>query len=101
MVKINNQVPPGNVGRPAGRPATRKSEGKGAEGAASASDKVQLGNESAVAITRAAARNVDDVDEAKVAELRNALARGEYRADLRIVAERVINEALQMGGPRT
>jgi anti-sigma28 factor (negative regulator of flagellin synthesis) len=43
---------------------------------------------------------VNDVDEAKVAELRSALARGEYRADLRVVAERVISEALQTGVPR-
>ena len=101
MVKINNQVPPGNVGRPAGRPAARKAEGKGAEGAASEGDKVKLsGNGEAMSIAKAAAKNVNEVDEAKVAELRNALARGEYRADLRIVAERVINEALQTSGTR-
>lgn len=100
MVKINNQVPPGNVGRPAGRPAARKAEGKSAEGAASESDKVKVGNGEAMAIARSAASSVNDVDEAKVAELRSALARGEYRADLRIVAERVINEALQTSGAR-
>ncbi|MCK6572148.1 flagellar biosynthesis anti-sigma factor FlgM [Myxococcota bacterium] len=101
MVKVNNQVPLGNVGRPTGRPATRKSEGKGAEGVPSEGDKVKLsGNGEAMSIAKAAASNVNDVDEAKVAELRNALARGEYRADLRIVAERVISEALQTGIPR-
>ena len=100
MVKINNQVPPGSVARPAGRPAARKAEGKGADGVSSESDKVKVGNGEAMATARAAASNVSDVDEAKVAELRSALARGEYRADLRLVAERVINEALQMGVPR-
>lgn len=100
MVKINNQVPPGSVGRPAGRPAARKAEGKGAEGVASEGDKVKVGDGEAMSTARAAASNVSDVDEAKVAELRSALARGEYRADLRLVAERVINEALQMGVPR-
>jgi flagellar biosynthesis anti-sigma factor FlgM len=100
MVKINNQVPPGSVGRPAGRPATRKAEGKGADGVSSESDKVKVGNGEAMSIARAAASSVNDVDEAKVAELRSALARGEYRADLRVVAERVINEALQTGVPR-
>ncbi len=101
MVKINNQVPPGNVGRPAGRPATRKSEGKAADSAPSSSDKVQLsGNGAAVSIARSAAKNVNDVDEAKVAELRDQLARGEYHADLRVVAEKVISEALLTGNPR-
>ena len=101
MVKINNQVPPGSVGRPAGRPAARKADGKWGESAPAESYNVKLsGNGEAVSIARAAASNVSDVDEAKVAELSAALARGEYRADLRIVAERVINEALQSGAPR-
>lgn len=100
MVKINHQVPPGSVGRPSGRPATRKAEGKGAEGVSSESDKVKVGDSEVASKVRSAASHVGDVDEAKVAELRGALARGEYRADLRLVAERVINEALQLGSPR-
>jgi len=98
MVKVNNQAPLGNVGRPAGRSASRKSEGKDADGVSAEGDKVKLsGNGQAMSIAKAAASNVSDVDEAKVAELRAAIARGEYRADLRVVAERVISEALQAG----
>ena len=58
MVKINNQVPPGSVGRPAGRPATRKAEGKGADGVSSESDKVKVGNGEAMAIARTAASSL-------------------------------------------
>ena len=97
MVKINNQVSPGSIGRPGGRPASRKAENT-SEGVPGSGDQDKLtANEQAVSVARLAARNVSDVDEAKVAELRDALARGEYKADMRVVAERVINEAMQFG----
>jgi flagellar biosynthesis anti-sigma factor FlgM len=96
MVKINNQVQPGVVGKPSGKPASKKAEGKG-ESAPLEGDRVDIAGGDSAAIAKSAARNVSDVDEAKVAELRAALSRGEYRADLRIVAERVINEALVFG----
>jgi flagellar biosynthesis anti-sigma factor FlgM len=73
-----------------------KAEGK-SESAALEGDRVEIAGGGSAAIAKSAARNVSDVDEAKVAELRSALARGEYRADMRVVAERVINEALVFG----
>jgi len=96
MVKINNQVQPGVVGKPSGKVASKKAEGK-SESAALEGDRVEIAGGDSAAIAKSAARNVSDVDEAKVAELRSALARGEYRADMRVVAERVINEALVFG----
>ncbi|MCA9540506.1 MAG: flagellar biosynthesis anti-sigma factor FlgM [Myxococcales bacterium] len=97
-VKINGLVPQGNVGRPVGKPAAKKSE---SEGSASAGDAAQVelsGKSPAAAVVSAAAKDVPEVDETKVAELRAMIARGEYTADLRLVAERMIAEAIAFEG---
>jgi flagellar biosynthesis anti-sigma factor FlgM len=44
-----------------------------------------------------ASSGVSEVDEAKVAELREKISRGEYQADLKLVAERIISEAVAFG----
>jgi flagellar biosynthesis anti-sigma factor FlgM len=44
-----------------------------------------------------ASSGVSEVDEAKVAELREQISRGEYQADLGLVAERIISEAVAFG----
>ncbi len=97
-VRINGPVPPGNVGRPQGRPGAKKSEeSSGSPGARS--EKVDLSDrESALSIAKAASRGVTDVDEARVAEIRQKIASGEYTADLRIVAERIIAETVAFDG---
>jgi anti-sigma28 factor (negative regulator of flagellin synthesis) len=41
---------------------------------------------------------VGEVNEARVAELRAKIASGEYRADLKLVAERIIAEAVAFDG---
>jgi anti-sigma28 factor (negative regulator of flagellin synthesis) len=43
---------------------------------------------------------VGEVDEAKVAEIRNQLASGEYKADLKVVAEKIIAEAVVLSGKK-
>jgi flagellar biosynthesis anti-sigma factor FlgM len=97
-VRISGLVPPGNVGRSQGRPGAKKSE-ESAEPGASRGEKVDLGaNESAVAAVKDASKGVSDVDEAKVAELRAKIASGEYTADLKLVAERLIAEAMAFSG---
>jgi flagellar biosynthesis anti-sigma factor FlgM len=100
-VRINGQNPLGNVDRAKGRATSKKSgEKEGAEGSAAASEKVSLSERGAAAANevRKAAAQVQEVDEAKVAQIRAALARGEYHADLRVVAERIIAEAMAFGG---
>ena len=44
-----------------------------------------------------ASQEVSEVNEAKVAELREKISRGEYQADLKLVAERIIAEAMVFG----
>lgn len=96
-VRINGPVPPGNVGRPQSRPGAKKSEES--VSSESRSEKVDLSEkQGALSVAKAATRDVSDVDETKVAELRQKIASGEYRADLRIVAERLIAEAVQFDG---
>lgn len=97
-VRINGQNPLGAVDRARGRSPSKKAEGRGGEGGEKAAEKVSLSErEAAAAVVRKASAGVREVDEAKVAEIRAALARGEYKADLRIVAERIIAEALAFG----
>ncbi len=92
-VRINRPVTQGNVSRSTNRPTAKKKEGESAK-ASSGSDSVALNaKESAVAIARAASSGVSEVDEAKVAEIREQLANGEYTADLKVVAERLITES--------
>jgi len=92
-VRINSPVPLGNVSRSGGRSASKKAEEKGDAPSASG-ERVELSDkEAAISTVKQAARGVGDVDEVKVAELRAAIARGDYQADLRIVAERIIAEA--------
>jgi len=95
-VRIRGSVPQGNVSRSTDRPAVKKKEGEGR--AASVSAKVDISaRESAVSSVLSASRGVSEVDEAKVAELREKISRGEYKADLKIVAERIIAEAVAFG----
>ena len=95
-VRIKGSVPQGNVGRSTGRPAVKKKEGESRSGAVS--EKVDISaKESAVASVMGASSGVSEVDEAKVAELRAKIARGEYHADLKLVAERIIAEAVAFG----
>jgi len=93
-VRINRPVTQGNVGRSTSRPTAKKKEGESAK-SASSSDSVALNaKENAVAIARAASSGVNEVDEAKVAEIREKIASGEYHADLKVVAERLIAESV-------
>ena len=95
-VRIKGSVPQGNVGRSSNRPAVKKKEGEDRSG--SVSTKVDISaKESAVASVMDASSGVSEVDEAKVAELREKISRGEYQADLKLVAERIINEAVAFG----
>jgi len=95
-VRIKGSVPQGNVGRSSNRPAVKKSEGESRSG--SVSTKVDISaKESAVASVMSASSGVSEVNEAKVAELREQISRGEYQADLGLVAERIISEAVAFG----
>lgn len=95
-VRITGPVPQRDVGRPTSRPTEKKAEG-GGEAAATRGDNVELsGKEQAVQTVRSS--QVSSVDEAKVAELRAKIASGEYTADLRVVAERIIAEAIAFDG---
>lgn len=97
-VRITGPGPQRDVGRPTSRPPEKK-KADGAESGASTAraDSVAIsGKEAAVQAVKAA--EVSDVDEAKVAELRAKIASGEYTADLRVVAERIIAEAIAFDG---
>ena len=95
-VRINSPVSQGNVSRSTGRPAVKKKDGGGEK--TSASDSVDLSaKDAAVSIAKQASSGVSEVDEAKVAELREKIANGEYKADLKVVAERIISEAVVFG----
>jgi flagellar biosynthesis anti-sigma factor FlgM len=95
-VRIKGSVPQGNVGRSTNRPAVKKKEGE--TRSQSVSTKVDFSaREAAVASVVDASRDVSEVDEAKVAELREKISRGEYKADLNVVAERIIAEAVAFG----
>ncbi|MEE2787572.1 MAG: flagellar biosynthesis anti-sigma factor FlgM [Myxococcota bacterium] len=95
-VRINSPVSQGNVSRSTGRQAVKKKEGGGEK--TNASDSVDLSaKDSAVSIAKEASSGVREVDEAKVAELREQIAKGEYKADLKVVAERIISEAVVFG----
>ena len=95
-VRIRSTVPQGNVNRSASR-STAKKESGGSE-KAGASERVDLsGRQAAVSIARSASSSVNEVDETKVAELRAKIASGEYNADLKVVAERIIAEAVAFG----
>ena len=95
-VKIRSTVPQGNVNRSTSR-STAKKESGGSE-KAGASERVDLsGREAAVSIARSASSSVNEVDETKVAELRAKIASGEYNADLKVVAQRIIAEAVAFG----
>lgn len=96
-VRITGPVPQRDVGRPTSRPTEKKKAEGGGEAAASRGDSVALsGKEQAVEAVRST--GVSSVDEAKVAELRAKIASGEYTADLRVVAERIIAEAIAFDG---
>ncbi len=85
------------LGRPTSRPTDKKKAEGGGEAATTRGDNVALsGKEQAVEAVRSS--QVSKVDEAKVAELRAKIASGEYTADLRVVAERIIAEAIAFDG---
>ncbi len=90
-VRINGPAPQGSVGRPKGRPAEKKSEG--GEATAARSDSVALSSTQKAQET-VRATQAPSADEAKIAELRAKIASGEYTADLRVVAERIIAETV-------
>jgi flagellar biosynthesis anti-sigma factor FlgM len=95
-VRINSPVSQGNVSRTTSRPAVKKKDDGGEK--TSASDSVDLSaKDAAVSIAKQASSGVSEVDEAKVAELREKIANGEYNADLKVVAERIISEAVVFG----
>jgi flagellar biosynthesis anti-sigma factor FlgM len=95
-VRIRGQITQGNVGRQTGRSSVKKKEG--GEKAAP-SERVELSAKNAAAtVAKSAAGGVGEVNEAKVAELRAKIASGEYRADLKLVAERIIAEAVAFDG---
>ncbi|MGB0646503.1 MAG: flagellar biosynthesis anti-sigma factor FlgM [Bradymonadia bacterium] len=95
-VRIKGSVPQGNVGRSSNRPAVKKKEGESRSESASAKVDISA-KDTAVSAVMDASRGVSEVDEAKVAELREKLSRGEYQADLKVVAERIISEAVAFG----
>ncbi len=96
-VRINGPVQPGNVGRSNGRATAKKAE-EPAGGVGIRGEKVDLSEkESAVSAAKAASKGVSEVDEAKVATLRAAIANGDYSPDLKVVAERIIAEAIALG----
>ena len=93
-VRIQGPVPQGNVGRSTNRTTAKKKEA--GEEKAGGSERVDLSaRESAVSAVQSS--SVSEVDEAKVAELREKIASGEYQSDLKLVAERLIAEAIAMG----
>ena len=95
-VRIRSTVPQGNVNRSTSRSSAKKESGGSEKAGASA--RVDLsGREAAVSIAKTASSSVNEVDETKVAELRAKIASGEYHADLKIVAERIIAEAVAFG----
>lgn len=97
-VRITGPVPQRDVSRPSGRTAEKKkADGPEAGAASGRGDSVALsGKEQATQVVSSA--EVSDVDEARVAELRAKIASGEYTADLRVVAERIIAEAIAFSG---
>jgi negative regulator of flagellin synthesis FlgM len=96
-VRINGQNPLGTVDRATKRSTSKKAD-KETGAAQSASEKVSLSDRGgAAAVVQKATAGVSDVDEAKVAEIRDALQRGTYKADLKTVAERIIAEAIAIG----
>jgi flagellar biosynthesis anti-sigma factor FlgM len=92
-VRIQGPVPQGNVGRSTNRTAAKKKEA-GDEKTGS-SERVDLSAREA-AVSAVQSSSVNEVDEAKVAELREKIASGEYQSDLKLVAERLIAEAIAM-----
>ena len=98
-VRINRPVLQGNVGRSTNRPAAKKKDS--AEAKAGGSDSVDLSaKDSAISVARSASRSVSEVDEAKVAEIKAKLESGEYQADLKVVAEKIITEAVAFSGKK-
>ena len=98
-VRINRPVLQGNVGRTANRAAAKKKDS--AETKSAGSDSVELSaKDNAASIARTASRSVSEVDEAKVAEIKAQLASGEYKADLKVVAEKIIAEAVVLSGKK-
>lgn len=96
-VRINGPVQPGNVGRSSGRQAAKKTE-EPSDGVGVRGETVNLSEkESALSATKAASSGVAEVDEAKIASLRAAIASGDYNPDLKVVAERIIAEAIALG----
>ncbi len=93
-VRITGPVQPGNVGRPSGRTTAKKTEEAAGESGGHG-EKVDLSEkDSALSAARQASAGTPEVDEAKIAALRAAIASGDYNPDLRVVAERIIAEAL-------
>lgn len=98
-MRINRPVSQGNVGRSSNRPAAKKKDSVEAKSAGS--DSVELSaKDKAVSIARTASRSVNEVDEAKVAEIRAQLASGEYKSDLKVVAEKILTEAVVLSGKK-
>ena len=97
-MRINRPVSQGNVSRSTGRMAAKKKEQPEAGGGAS--DSVELSaKENAASIAATASTNVE-VNEAKVAEIKAQIANGEYEADLKTVAEKIISEAVMLSGKK-
>ncbi len=95
-VRIRSQVTQGNVGRQTGRSSVKKKEGGDK---AAPAERVDLSaKEAAATVAKGASGGVGEVNEARVAELRAKIASGEYRADLKLVAERIIAEAVAFEG---
>ena len=98
-VRINRPVLQGNVGRANNRAAAKKKDNL--EAKASGADSVDLSaKDNAISVARSASRSVSEVDEAKVAELKAQIASGDYQADLKVVAEKIISEAVAVSGKR-
>ena len=98
-VRINRPVLQGNVGRSTSRPTAKKKDSAAAS--SGGSDSVELSaKDNAVSIARTASSSVSEVNETKVAEIRAKIASGEYQADLKVVAEKMLTEAVALSGKK-
>ena len=92
-VRITGTHSPSTLGRPKGRAEERKAEERRSTHSGEGVDRSR--REAAVATVKA--KRSPEVDEARIAKLREAIARGEYNPDFQRVAEEMIREASLLG----
>ncbi len=92
-VRITGTHSPSTLGRPKGRAEGLKAEKQRSTQSGESVDHSR--REAAVATVKA--KRSPEVDEARVAQLREAITKGEYRPDFQRVAEEMIREASLFG----